>query len=128
MMLTAKDIKKFIEKIPDDTYVTIRDGYITCVFNDHVVSFNSVGAEWTENVAIIAEEHSNELENISLTIDKAGPTLGDKVEEINSKFARSLAGIGIDTEGKDLLEIVAEMADKINKLQIDLYNVTERYL
>ena len=69
------------------------------------------------------EECLNELENISLTIDEAGPTLGDKVEEINSKFVRSFAEIGIDTEGKDLLEIIAEMANTINRLQIELDRV-----
>lgn len=69
------------------------------------------------------EEHLNELANISLTIDEAGPTLGDKVEEINSKFTRSFAEIGIDTEGKDLLEIIAEMANIINRLQIELDQV-----
>lgn len=119
-MLTAKNIKNFIAEVPDDTCVTIRDGYITCVFNDHVVSLNKFGAEWTENVAIIAEEHLNELENISITADEAGPTLGDQIKEINSKFTRSLAEIGIDIEEKDLFEIIAEMANKINQLQVEL--------
>ena len=122
-MLTAKDIKKFIAEVPDDTYVTIRDGYITCVFHDHVVSLNRVGAKWTENVAIIEEECVNKPKDVGLTIDEAGPTLGNTIEEINSKFVRSFAEIGIDTEGKDLLEIIAEMANTINRLQIELDRV-----
>lgn len=80
------------------------------------------------NIKTTEEECLNELKNVGITIDEEGPTLGDTVKEINSKFARSFAEIGIDIEGKDLFEIIAEMADKINQLQRDLYTVTERYL
>lgn len=149
-MLTAKDIKNFITKVPDDAYVTIRDGYITCVSNDHIVSLNQVGAEWRDDICYHSdtaickecphvggpkcgneemkytgietteEECLNELKNVGITIDEEGPTLGDTVKEINSKFVRSLAEIGIDAEEKDLFEIIAEMANKINQLQVDL--------
>lgn len=68
------------------------------------------------------------MDYTNLIIDEAGPTLGQKVEEINSKFTQSLTHIGIETEGKDLLEIIAEMADKINQLQIDLYNLKRETL
>ena len=149
-MLQAKDIKKFIAKVPDDAYVTIRDGYITCVSNDHIVSLNQVGAEWRDdvcyhsdtaickecphvggpkcgneeakytNIKTTEEECLNELKNVGITADEACLTLGDRIEEMNSNFARSLAEIGIDIEGKDLLEIIAEIADKIKQLQIEL--------
>ena len=75
------------------------------------------------NIKTTEEECLNELKNVGLVLDEEGPTLRQKVEEINSKFTRSFAGIGIDIEGKDLFEIMTEMADKINQLQIALDQV-----
>ena len=80
-----------------------------------------IGTEWFEGCKH-KRNHDSYIDSTNLTIDEPGPTLGQEVEEINSKFTQSLAHIGIDTEGKDLLEIIAEMADKINQLQIDLDN------
>lgn len=45
-----------------------------------------------------------------------------EIERIQTKFNKSLRSIGINPENKDLLEIIAELADEIQRVQIDLYN------
>ena len=48
-----------------------------------------------------------------------------RAEQIFSQFENSLISIGINPEGKDLLGIIVELADEINKVKADLYNFQE---
>lgn len=50
------------------------------------------------------------------------------IEDIQHKFVSSLIPIGIDPQGKDLLEVIAELADKLNSTMCELYHLkTEFY-
>lgn len=50
------------------------------------------------------------------------------IEDIQHKFVSSLIPIGIDPRGKDLLEVIAELADKLNTTMTALYHLkTEFY-
>ena len=50
------------------------------------------------------------------------------IEDIQHRFVSSLVPIGIDPRGKDLLEVIAELADKLNTTMCELYHLkTEFY-
>ena len=44
-------------------------------------------------------------------------------EEIRHTLTSSLISIGINPDGKDLLEIIAELADEFNKIKVELHHV-----
>lgn len=53
----------------------------------------------------------------------------DKVNRIINDYETALIGIGIDVRGKDLLEVIADLADVLNKtmhelreLEVEFYN------
>lgn len=46
-----------------------------------------------------------------------------RVEQIRHTFTNSLISIGINPEGKDLLEIIAAIADELNKNMCELQNL-----
>lgn len=45
-----------------------------------------------------------------------------RAEDIIHTFTNSLISIGINPDGKDLLEIIAELANELNKIKAELYN------
>lgn len=45
-----------------------------------------------------------------------------RIDNIRHKYTQALIGIGIDPEGKDLLEVIAELADELNRTKAELYH------
>lgn len=52
-----------------------------------------------------------------------------QIEEIRHKYTKSLISIGINPEGKDLLEVIADLVDALNRtmcelrdLEVEFYN------
>lgn len=49
--------------------------------------------------------------------------LFDRVAAIQHRFTSSLVSIGIDPTNKDLLEIIADLADELNRTMYELHNL-----
>lgn len=47
----------------------------------------------------------------------------DKVNRIINNYEVALLRIGIDVRGKDLLEVIAELADELNKTKVELLDL-----
>lgn len=74
------------------------------------------------------ELYEDMMEN-ALHVSKLSNELVDRAVDIKCKFTNSLISIGIDPTNKDLLEVIADLADelnriilKLNDLQIEFYN------
>lgn len=48
------------------------------------------------------------------------------IEAIQHKFVSSLIAIDIDPQNKDLLEVIAELADKLNNTMYELHHLKNR--
>ena len=44
-----------------------------------------------------------------------------RIDDIRHKYTQALISIGINPEGKDLLEVIAELADELNRTKAELY-------
>ena len=47
----------------------------------------------------------------------------DKINRIISNYEAALICIGIDVRGKDLLEVIAELADELNRIKSELWDL-----
>lgn len=66
------------------------------------------------------------MEN-ALHFSKLSDELIDRVSEIKYRYASSLMKIGIDTTNKDLLEVIADLADALNRTMYDLHDLGSEF-
>lgn len=45
-----------------------------------------------------------------------------RIDDIRHKYTQALISIGINPEGKDLLEVIAGLADELNRTKAELYH------
>lgn len=67
-------------------------------------------------------QYEDMMEN-ALHFSKLSDELIDRVSEIKYRYTSSLMKIGIDTTNKDLLEVIADLADALNRTMCDLHDL-----
>lgn len=68
------------------------------------------------------EQYEYMMEN-ALHFSKLSNELIDRVAEIKYRYTSSLIRIGINPTDKDLLEVIADLADALNRIMCDLHDL-----
>ena len=68
------------------------------------------------------EQYEDMMEN-ALHFSKLSDELIDRAAEIRHRYTSSLISIGINPTNKDLLEVIADLADALNRTMYELNNL-----
>lgn len=68
------------------------------------------------------EQYEDMMEN-ALHFSKHSDELIDRVSEIKHRYTSSLISIGINPTNKDLLEVIADLADALNRTMCELHDL-----
>jgi hypothetical protein len=63
------------------------------------------------------------MDNLIINENPPSKALFDRVADIQHRFTNALVSIGIDPTNKDLLEVIADIADELNKTMCELNNL-----